>query len=556
MDAFAEQLADITEQSMSLPVLPARQTSQINAYLTVSANWLTLAEAALPLLTAIACLPASQQQPQNKLWRRHIALYLLLGIRSNANHHTLQQGVAALLSFYQLKQAQSPPSARKQSAEQLTKLDQHYWAFRLLSTGAKAVDSDDVFSVAWQWMTILHRQPALCLPDILHHLAVHAKSSTVTMLSPLLIYPGTMHEGVRIKFQQQPGVVVGQLPEQVLLFLPQNEKFQWVKPERVTPDSGKSISLTQWIQIVERLNVLHSTSSEDTSEEAFSLPDYQWAIPASYPVSRPPKSLEQLLRALNDPDIAIKKVVDLISTESTFTAFLTQAASQDNRMQLPVQDLKQSILTYGLDRVGHMLVQHALYQRLTQHPFPLSAWLNRLTRLAAQIASELATESTSFTPQSAGLVVTIALSPLFTLPAAKTRTTFPTEPKSLFHVASLITPEPDKLLSVIRQHQQSLATAWQQQKLQSKLIACCGKLPVEVPSSLRQAHCISGLSLIWARQWLLDQSPCEATKRFINQANQAYPALMKLETAIRNTVSAHLVCPLNEFTSNRHSANK
>lgn len=556
MDAFADQLADITEQSLSLPVLPARQTSQINAYLTVSANWLTLAETALPLLTVIACLPASQQQPQNKLWRRHIALYLLLGIRSNANHHTLQQGVAALLSFYQLKQAQQAPSARLQTAKQLTKLDQHYWAFRLLSTGAKAVDSDDVFSVAWQWMTILHRQPALCLPDILYHLAVHAQSSTMTMLSPMVVYPGTMHEGIRIKYQQHSGVIVGQLPDQVLLFLPQNEQFQWVRPESITPDSGKSVSLTQWIQIVERLNVLHSTSPEDANEQTFTLPDYQWAVPPSYPVSRPPKSLEQLLRALNDPDIAIKKVVDLISTEPAFTEFLTQAASQDNRMQLPVQDVKQSILTYGLDRVGHMLVQYALYQRLTQHPFPLSAWLNRLTRLAAQIASELATVSTAVTPQSAGLVVTIALSPLFTLPAVKTRTTFPTDPTSLFNVASLLTSKPDTLLSVVRQHQQSLATAWQQQKLQSKLIACCGKLPADVPSPLRQAHCINGLSMIWARQWLLDQSPCEVTKQFINQTNKAYPALMNLEPAIRETVSAHLVCPLNEFTSIRHSANK
>ena len=554
MDAFASQLAEITEQSLSLPVLPAKQSSQINAYLTISANWLSLAENALPLLTAIACLPASLQQPQSKLWRRHIALYLLLGMRSHANHHTLQQGVAALLSFYQLKQAQQPPAVRQKVAAQLRKLDQHYWAFRLLSTGAASHDSDDVFALSWQWIALLHRSPAMCVADTLHHLSLRTGCSLNSLLTPFVAFPGVLHEGCRVKYQQSTALLVGQLPEQVLLYLPHNEQFAWDGRNSITPENGKTVSLTQWVQIVERLN--HYQTENDNNEQALTLPDYQWAVPTSYPVSRPPTSLEQLLRALNDPDVAIKKIVDLISTEPTFSAFLTQAASQDNRMQLPVQDLKQSILTYGLDRVGHMLVQHALYQRLSQHPFPLQPWFSRLTQLAAQIASELAAATPSLTPQSAGLVVTIALSPLFTLPYTKVQITIPRQPRQLFNVATLLHPQPEKWLASVRQHQQSLVTAWQQQTLQTKLIACCGRLPLDVPASLRQAHCVAGLSIIWARQWLLDQPVCESTKQFIQQTRQLYPDLFGLESLIRSQVSALLACPLNEFASNRHSANK
>lgn len=557
MDAFADQLADITQQSLSLPVLPAKQSSQINAYLTVSANWLALAEQSLPLLAAIAFLPASQLQPQSKLWRRHIALYVLLGLRSNTNHHTLQQGIAALLSFYQLKQSQSAPPQKKQVAAQLARLDQHYWAFRLLRIGANAANSDDVFTLAWRWITFLHRQPTSNVADIIQHLALENNNLLIRSLSALLDYPGLVHEGSRVKWQQQPALLVGQLPDKVLLYLPKSEQFKWDTQDRITPDNGKSVSLTQWIQVVERLNINQAEQvTTNGNEQTFTLPDYDWAMPTSYPVSRPPVTLERLLRALNDPDIAIKKVVELIGCEPAFTTFLTQAASQDNRMQLPVQDVKHSILTYGLDRVGHMLVQHALYQRLSQHYFPLLPWFSKLTQLAAQIASELASVSTSLTPQSAGLVVTVALSPLFTLPSAKAQIYLPVNATKLFSVASLVSAQPDKLVAVIRQHQQSLAAAWQQQTLQSKLIACWGKLPENVPPALRQAHCITGLSLIWARQWLLNQSACSSTQAFIAQTKQAYPALTSQESAIRNRLASQLVCPLNEFASNRHSPDK
>ena len=213
-------------------------------------------------------------------------------------------------------------------------------------------------------------------------------------------------------------------------------------------------------------------------------------------------------------------------------------------MQLPVQNVKQSILTYGLERVGHMLVQYALFQRLTQHWFPLLDWYSRLAQTAILLSSELANESGRITPQYASLVTTVALSPLFTSAQEKGKTAVNHNDQRLFDVTTLLQNKAQQGNSATRQRLISLASAWEQDKGQSRLIACCGRLPQDVPGLLRLPHCISGLSLIWARQWLLGHKPCAQTNEFIQQTQQAFPQLIALQSQLQPKVSHLLNCPL------------
>lgn len=535
-----ERLKELLQDSEALPLLPALDATQLSLYLDISVRWLSFSKEHLPLLTVLASRPFSGSDPAVRLWLRHLSVYLLLGLRNRVNHHTLQQGVAALLSFYQLKQHSALSKKRLANAiQQLTRCSQYYWAARVYPYSKQSPLYLDCFDIASLWQRFIVRDPGLGFNVILQKLALTLPLTGQQQLNALIKYPGPIHEGMQIHVTEGSGAVVSQLEDKVLIYLPAEERFSWQDKRRVRVRPKQLLVAEEWGRIVSKLD------AQSEEGEIIRLGDSSWAIPVSYPTARPPASLQALLRALNDADVPIEKIVKLISAEPAFSHFLTDAASKDNRMQLAVQNVKQSILTYGLERVGHMLVQYALFQRLTQHWFPLLDWYTRLAQIAILLSSELASASTKITPQYASLVTTVAISPLFTSAQEKGKTTLKPAEHRLFDITTLFESPGRGVQSTVRQRLMSLATAWEQDKGQSRLIACCGRLPEEVPGLLRLPHCISGLSLIWARQWLLGQSPCQQTNLFIQQTKKAFPELPLLQDRLLSKVTHLLNCPLN-----------
>ncbi|NVK54031.1 MAG: HDOD domain-containing protein [Alteromonadaceae bacterium] len=527
----------IIRDSLALPALPANRSSQLSQYLHVAAQWISFAESHLPLLTVLACQVYDNAQPTKHRWARHISIYLLLGLRNRVNHHTLQHGIAGLLSFYQLQVHSADKKQYSKLIRQLQQQGQAYWSNCIIPKHAKLCRFEDCFEIAWQWQRWVEHAPEMPLSLVLHKLALTLPNAGLQQLTPLLTYPGLTPEGSQVKYQSQTAVVIHQLADTTTVYFSHDEQLEQVARNKVIPARSQTGSVTKWLALIGQLG------AQPNQEISLAVNAQQWAIPVSFPVSTPPASLRRLLHALNDPDVAIQKVVDLVSAEPMFGHFLTDAASKDNRMQLPVNDLKQSILTYGLERVGNMLVQYALYQRLTQHRFPLSVWFGRLTQIATVLSSELAATTQAITPQSAGLITTVALSPLFTVNELKSALHMAENSTRLFDISTL-TNALDTQNTTTRQRLLALANAWQQDKAQSQLIACCGKLPDDVPARLRLTHCITGLSIIWARQWLLGQQPCPQTELFISQTGKAYPALLSTKDSLYQQVAHLLICPL------------
>ena len=88
---------------------------------------------------------------------------------------------------------------------------------------------------------------------------------------------------------------------------------------------------------------------------------------------------------LQKQDVVIEQLCEKIEQVPTFNHFLMYTASQDNRLQLPVKSIKQAVLTYGIERVGDMLIQFALLERLTQNQFPLMGLCKQITLLACSL---------------------------------------------------------------------------------------------------------------------------------------------------------------------------
>ena len=133
-------LQDLVRDTEALLPLPAQEAAQLSLYLDTSARWLDFAEANLPLITVLASRPFNLSDPAQNLWLRHLSVYLLLGLRNRVNHHTLQQGMAALLSYYQLKQQALLTKPRLSSTiKQLTRCGQFYWAAHILPTTHRTI---------------------------------------------------------------------------------------------------------------------------------------------------------------------------------------------------------------------------------------------------------------------------------------------------------------------------------------------------------------------------------------------------------------------------------
>ena len=539
MTALLATFHQLLHDSEALPLLPAADPKNLSAYLDVSARWLTLSKESLPLVAVLASRPYNQAMPDTKLWLRHVSVYLLLGLRNSVNHHTLQQGVAALLSYHQLKGKNGLSRQRCVAViRQLKHLEQDYWAASMLPRSKPPSQPGDVMATAWLWYRLLLRSARAGFHEIAQNITMMLPPHAQQQISRLMLYPGAIHEGMTVTIDHQATLVISQQTDKFLIYRHLNQSLCWMSKAALPLANKQLFGVTDWLERVAEL------ANQPAEGDITELADHSWAMPTTYPTAKPPASLQRLLKALNDPDINISTVVELVTAESTFTQFLNDAASRDNRMQLTVHNVKQSILTYGLERVGNMLVQYALFQRLTQHQFPLREWFVSLAQVAVLLSSELAGACGKITPQYASLVTTVTVSPLFTTSNLKCRVALINRHQRLYDVSTLVEKAGSSADSHIRQRLISLATAWQQDKHQSHLIACGGKMPKDVPALLRLPHCISGLSLIWARQWLLGQTPCEQTTLFLQQTAAAHPELLGVKEALQAKVAPFLFCPL------------
>ncbi len=206
-------------------------------------------------------------------------------------------------------------------------------------------------------------------------------------------------------------------------------------------------------------------------------------------------------------------------------------------------DVKQAIMTYGLERIGDMLIQYALSQRLGQRRYPLLPFCQHLASLTAAIASQIATlANVKTTPQTASLWATFLTAPLFTLATLKVIGQPPLGNSHYYSINHLLTLSQSNSLS---QEILALLRGWHQDKKTQFLFHQTGKALSDVGVSNQQAHALMGISLMWARKWLYGlPAPCEHSAQFLSQGLTLLSLKEHHELQIQESLSDWLFCPL------------
>jgi hypothetical protein len=268
----------------------------------------------------------------------------------------------------------------------------------------------------------------------------------------------------------------------------------------------------------------------------------QSMLPVSFSIQYPPRPLLTIIDALRKPNAELDDITAKVEESPLFSSFLLKTASKDNRLQLPVKSIKQAILTYGIERIGDMLIQHALMERLTQHSYPLLAISKQYTLLACAISAELACRvKTKFTAQSASLITAFLCAPLFTFPGLKVASRLVANTKPDFSVTALFRLKGSNEWNAIAGE---LATNWHQSATWRALIHHSHKPTHDVPASLKKEHAILQLAMGISREILFN----ERLPTAISQTEKALLTHINVTPAQFNTLltglSDYLFCPI------------
>lgn len=493
-------------------------------------------------LAYFTCTLPEQTPPATRTILRSLTLLCITGRRDHLNDHSLQHVVAATLLAYArivtpgvTAATLKPPLLRRglsmwlgilRLSRSLLQPESH----QLLRRASLKSYERRVISACHLALVTPKQTPAHCLRDYIHRSPVCYQP----MYESWLGLPGGIANGqLLILSDNRRGTVLSLQPDYVALAFndEDNTVCEWLPRRQIPHQPMRAVSFDQW-------KVLFARHREDLSVH-----DARSLYPLSYPIHRPPASLTRIIDALQKPDSDIDMLVALIDQEPSFATFLLSSASLDNRMQLPVSSLKQAILTFGLERIGDMLVQHALAQRLAQHRFALDGACHQFATLMASIAAQLSLHVKSrFTPQSAALTATFLSAPLFTIADLKVLMRLPLSNSGYY--------DPNQLLRLtLNSRWQSLAgelaSGWHQAATWRALLHHAGKPPASVPASLRKEHCILQIAQILSRQWLFGEgTPCEETRAVLNAGLTALAITDNDIRRIQQSLASQLLCPL------------
>lgn len=496
---------------------------------------------------AISLAIFQNSQSEIDAFSRQIITLAVFGKLNVFNDHFLQHIIAAhIVTHYLQRQKQDTAHALRRSLILFIKQNQlQIWrqvislrkvlfsqsSIRLINS-AKVTPLQNLSLTASIFSHCRQKHSALSL---LRFIAQNAPAIFRAYLYPIASLVAQPLPGARVFFKAHPATVIDIQRDHILLFSPSREEsapFQWVNKAKIYAPTTHYMALDEFLG--------HYNQCEQERKTKGSVPFF----PISYAIQHPPASLLGIIDELKQPDVNIPKLCKKVEVAPTFSRFLLSTASQDNRLRLPVSSVKQAILTYGLERVGDMLVQFALMERLTQHKYPLLNMSKQFTLLACAIASQLASiTSSKFSPQSAALVTTFLCAPLFTLPGLKIALFLPVNNKDYFQIHKTF-----KIKNTVQWNTIAgeLASNWHQGATWRALIHHSGKHHLEVPASLRKEHAIVQLAFGLAREYLFPLKQRDhATDIARNTLLKSINLTQNDVKLIMNRVNEYLYCPLN-----------
>lgn len=217
-------------------------------------------------------------------------------------------------------------------------------------------------------------------------------------------------------------------------------------------------------------------------------------------IDKPPASLLAIQDLMQRELVDMDEVAVAIQAEPLFAAHIQHTASDANRLNLPVTDIKHALMVQGLEKSRFILLRQALMLRLNQRYFPLQNSFVQFTQLRCQLAAQLCELSLGNSAvEEIRTLALFACGGLFTLAPLKSLVQWQASNGAAHIPASLFQhPHAYKL----QDHSIKLAKAWQQPK--SSLLAL--QQQHLYPDALGGGYqakltaCILGLSLQLARK--------------------------------------------------------
>ncbi|WP_167347512.1 histidine kinase [Alteromonas stellipolaris] len=544
--------SELSDALLSLPALTSSPQDTVNTCLQRAKLTLSFAQ-------THPAIPLALQKCTSDIdtLTRHMLNLALFGKLNNYNDHFLQHIIAAHLATYYLVASNLASSklVKKSKDEAISQKkallafinDHHLTMWRQIIALQKVLfSSQSIKHVGEAKLTSLQRI-SLITSVFSYCTGAHSRSSLLafiaqrvptmqrTFLHPIASLISIPSPGAKVYVKAHPAIVIDIQKQHALVHSPsrnEDEKILWVKRTALFAPKDLYLSFEEF------------TGQYQACENARSVKGEQPFYPATFPIQRPPSALIAIIDELQKTDVDVPSLCQKVEKVPSFQQFLLSTASLDNRLKLTVTSLKQAILTYGLERVGDMLVQHALIERLTQHQYPLLAISKQFTTLACGIAAQLASiTKTKFTPQSAALVTTFLCAPLFTLPGLKVATKLPVSQKDYFQIDKAF-----KVKSVSSWHAISgeLAGNWHQSATWRAVIHQSGRRHAEVAASLKKEHAILQLAFGLAREYLF---PLNARDAATDNTFDTLVRSVNLKSEdIRNVMDRlgeYLFCPLN-----------
>jgi HD-like signal output (HDOD) protein len=422
----------------------------------------------------------------------------LVGVLHGANLDIWQQGYAlAKLLFHPVDKIKRWPTT-------LSRLQKLIFCSHLLAIGVTHRQTSKPKPFAWCLKTLMQACP----------------QDWVTDLQPLLEYPGLIPPGAMIKTQtQQSAIVLGVTNDRLLVNILSGEHNNDSAASGLLVKLFKSSPIRPLgAQIITGFSQVDQWWNEKWQQESS---DCLSPNSNTFALDKPPSVLLEVQAHLTSEDVNIDKLAQQISAEPAFSDYLKRTATFSNRHKLPVQQVKHGLMMHGYLRTNNMLIEQALLLRLNQSYFPLQQDFIQFTRLAAQIAYNVAAKGDDVAPEQASTLACFACSGLFTQPGLKTRTSWPLSQQSHFDLRKLFA---FKRADSLTRHALILCKAWQQPKLFTTAIEHHHIAPQQLPLKplAKSLTCILGLSIAAAkRHYYAKLQICEVSQQYTHQALSA-----------------------------------
>ena len=534
--------SELSDALLSLPALTSTPQELVNTCLKRAKLTLSFVQAHPAISLALQKCPSDIDTHT-----RHMLNLALYGKLNNYNDHFLQHIIAAHLATYFLSN-QSKDKSTSQKRALLKFINEHHLTMwrQIIALQKVLFSSQSIKYVGEAKLTSLQRTSLItsvfsyCTEShssssLLAFIAHRVPSIQRTFLHPVASLISMPLPGARVYIKAHSAIVIDIQKHHALVHSPrqsEDEKTQWVNRDTLL------VTKDHYLRFEDFASQYHAC------ENARNVKGEQPFLPATFAIQCPPTALIEIIDELQKVDVDIPSLCLKVAKVPSFQQFLLSTASLDNRLRLPVVSLKQAILTYGLERVGDMLVQHALIERLTQHQYPLLAISKQFTSLACGIAAQLASiTKTKFTPQSAALVTTFLCAPLFTLPGLKVATQLPVSQKDYFQINKAF-----KVKGVSSWHSISgeLAGNWHQSATWRAVIHQSGRRHAEVAASLKKEHAILQLSFGLAREYLFPLNARDvATDNTFNTLVSTVDLKSEDVCRVMERLGEYMFCPLN-----------